>query len=341
MNMLEGIDTAKVSAWLAARVPALTPPIDYALIAGGHSNLTYSARDAAGHCYVIRRPPLGHVLESAHDMGREYRVVHALRESGVPVAATYGLCRDAAVNGAPFFVMDFVTGMVPHDDKVAAQIAPAERITLSTDVIDVLARLHKIDPDAVGLGDLGRKENYIARQLKRWASQWEQTRTEPVPEMELALRLLGEHLPPQVGASIVHGDYRLGNFIVAGGKIQAVLDWELCTLGDPLADLGYLLTTWMAPAERRGDAEDNLPTTAGGFSSREALVARYAELTGFDLQHIDYYRAFQQWRLAAIRQGVYQRYRAGVMGNTQDFDLDSYQQVIVRKAQIAVALLGG
>ena len=341
MNMLEGIDTAKVSAWLAARVPALTPPIDYALIAGGHSNLTYSARDAAGHCYVIRRPPLGHVLESAHDMGREYRVVHALRESGVPVAATYGLCPDAAVNGAPFFVMDFVTGMVPHDDQVAAQIAPAERITLSTDVIDVLARLHKIDPDAVGLGDLGRKENYIARQLKRWASQWEQTRTEPVPEMELALRLLGEHLPPQVGASIVHGDYRLGNFIVAGGKIQAVLDWELCTLGDPLADLGYLLTTWMAPAERRGDAEDNLPTTAGGFSSREALVARYAELTGFDLQHIDYYRAFQQWRLAAIRQGVYQRYRAGVMGNTQDFDLDSYQQVIVRKAQIAVALLGG
>ena len=146
--MLEGIDTANVSAWLAARVPALTPPIDYALIAGGHSNLTYSARDAAGHCYVIRRPPLGHVLESAHDMGREYRVVHALRESGVPVAATYGLCRDVAVNGAPFFVMDFVTGMVPHDDQVAAQIAPAERIALSTDVIDVLAtilgRAHRV-----------------------------------------------------------------------------------------------------------------------------------------------------------------------------------------------------
>lgn len=339
--MTEGIDTDKVTAWLAAHVPALTPPVDYVLIAGGHSNLTYSARDADGRCYVIRRPPLGHVLESAHDMGREYRVVHALRDSGVPVAPTHGLCLDLEVNGAPFFVMDFVAGMVPHNDQVAAQMPITERVALSTDVAEVLARLHKIDPDAVGLGALGRKENYIARQLKRWASQWELTRTEPVPEMEEALRLLSERMPAQVGASIVHGDYRLGNFIVAGGRIQAVLDWELCTLGDPLADLGYLLNTWMAAEERRGDAEDSMPTTAGGFSSRATLVARYAELTGFDLTHIDYYRAFQQWRLAAIRQGVYKRYLVGAMGSARDFDLDGYKQIIVRKAQIAVELLGG
>ena len=339
--MTEGIDTTNVNAWLAAHVPALTPPVEYVLIAGGHSNLTYSARDAAGRCYVLRRPPLGHVLESAHDMGREYRVVHALAGSGVPVAPTHGLCLDAAVNGAPFFVMDFVAGMVPHDDQAAALMPAAERITLSTDVAEVLARLHKIDPDAVGLGDLGRKENYIARQLKRWAQQWEATRTEPVPEMEDALRLLGERMPTQVGASIVHGDYRLGNFIVAAGRMLAVLDWELCTLGDPLADLGYLLNTWMSAEERRGDAEDSMPTTAGGFSSREALVARYAELTGFDLEHIDYYRAFQQWRLAAIRQGVYKRYLVGAMGSARDFDLAGYKQIIERKAQIAVQLLGG
>lgn len=339
--MTEGINEANVTAWLAAHVPALVPPVDYVLIAGGHSNLTYSARDAAGHCYVLRRPPLGHVLESAHDMGREYRVVHALRDSGVPVAPTHGLCLDAQINGASFFVMDFVEGMVPHDDQAAAAIPAAERIALSTDVAEVLARLHLIDPDAVGLGDLGRKENYVARQLKRWAQQWEQTRTEPVPEMEDALRLLGERMPAQVGASIVHGDYRLGNFIVAGGRIQAVLDWELCTLGDPLADLGYLLNTWMAPEERRGDAEDSMPTTAGGFSTRETLVARYAELTGFDLEHIDYYRAFQQWRLAAIRQGVYKRYLVGAMGSARDFDLEGYKQIIERKAQIAVELLGG
>jgi aminoglycoside phosphotransferase (APT) family kinase protein len=339
--MTEGINNDNVTAWLAARVPALTPPVSYELIAGGHSNLTYSARDAAGRRYVIRRPPLGHVLESAHDMGREHRIVHALRDSGVPVARTHGLCTDTTVNGAPFFVMDFVAGVVPHDDVVAAQMPEAERETLSTDVAEVLARLHKLDPEAVGLGDLGRKENYIARQLKRWASQWEQTKTEPVPVMEEALRRLSERMPNQIGASIVHGDYRLGNFIVSGGRIQAVLDWELCTLGDPLADLGYLLNTWMAPEERRGDAEDSMPTTAGGFSTREALMARYAALTGFDLEHIDYYRAFQQWRLAAIRQGVYKRYLVGAMGSARDIDLESYRAVIVRKAEIAVALLGG
>jgi len=339
--MTEGIETDKVNAWLAAHVPALTLPVEYVLIAGGHSNLTYSARDAAGRCYVLRRPPLGHVLESAHDMGREYRVVHALRDSGVPVAPTHGLCLDVEVNGAPFFVMDFVVGEVPHDDEAAARIPAAERVTLSIDVAEVLARLHKLDPDAVGLADLGRKENYVARQLKRWAQQWEQTRTEAIPAMEDAFRLLSERVPTQVGASIVHGDYRLGNFIVAGGRIQAVLDWELCTLGDPLADLGYLLNTWMAPEERRGDAEDSMPTTAGGFSTREALVARYAELTGFDLEHIGYYRAFQQWRLAAIRQGVYKRYLVGAMGSARDFDLDGYKQIIERKAQIAVELLGG
>ena len=338
--MTEGIDAAKVSKWLADHVPALTPPLAYELIAGGHSNLTYRVTDAAGRHYVLRRPPLGHVLESAHDMGREYRIVHALAGSSVPVARTHGLCLDLDVNGAPFFVMDFVTGLVPHDADSAAQLPAAERLALSTDVAEVLARLHRIDPEAVGLGDLGRKENYIARQLKRWSQQWEQTKTDAVPEMEQALRLLGERMPAQVGASIVHGDYRLGNMIVAGGRIQAVLDWELCTLGDPLADLGYLLNTWLAPEERRGDAEDSMPTAAGGFSSRAALVARYAELTGFDLTHIDYYRAFQQWRLAAIRQGVYKRYLVGAMGSARDFDLDGYKHIIVRKAQIALALLG-
>ena len=337
--MIEGINEVNVTTWLAAQVPALTPPVDYVLIAGGHSNLTYRCSDALGRRYVLRRPPLGHVLESAHDMGREYRVVHALAGSGVPVALTHGLCRDNAINDAPFFIMDFVDGLVPHDVESANQLPAAERVALSLDVAEVLARLHKIDPEAVGLGDLGRKENYIARQLKRWSQQWEATKTEQVPVMDEALRLLGERLPEQRGATIVHGDYRLGNMIVADGRIQALLDWELCTLGDPLADLGYLLNTWLAPEDRRGDAEDTLPTTAGGFCSRAALTARYAELTGFDLSHIDYYRAFQQWRLAAIRQGVYKRYLVGAMGSARDFDLEGYKQIIVRKAQLAVELL--
>ncbi|MGD9602220.1 MAG: phosphotransferase family protein [Gammaproteobacteria bacterium] len=339
--MLEGIDEPKVTAWLAAHVPALASPVRYSLIAGGHSNLTYACEDAAGHRYVLRRPPLGHVLESAHDMGREYRVISALADSGVPVARTYGLCRDVEVNGAPFFVMGFVAGIVPHDATVAAQLPMAERQRVGLHVAEVLAALHTLDPAAVGLGDLGRREDYVARQLKRWTGQWEQTKTHEVPAMDRALRLLGERMPAQAHASIVHGDYRLGNMIVAEGRIQALLDWELCTLGDPLADLGYLLNTWLAPEDRTGDVEDHMPTTAGGFPDRNALMARYAELTGFDLTHIDYYRAFSHWRIAAIRQGVYKRYLVGAMGRDREFDLEGYKTNIARKGEMAVALLGG
>lgn len=337
--MTEGIAAAEVTAWLEAHVPALTRPVEYKLIAGGHSNLTYQCTDAEGRRYVLRRPPLGHVLESAHDMGREYRVIHALANSGVPVAPTHGLCEDPAVNGSAFFVMDFIDGVVPHDSSVAATLPMAERMPLGLDVAEVLARLHKLDPDAVGLGDLGRKENYIARQLKRWAQQWENSKTEPVPEMEDALRLLGERMPEQKAAAIVHGDYRLGNMIVGDGRVRALLDWELCTLGDPLADLGYIINWWLAPEDRHGDVDDTAPTTAGGFPSREAMLARYAELTGFDVSDINYYRAFSHWRLAAIRQGVYKRYLVGAMGAEHNFDLEGYRDIIQRKAETALEFL--
>lgn len=337
--MTEGIAEKRVTEWLAGCVPALSLPVSYTLIAGGHSNLTYACQDAAGRRYVLRRPPLGHVLESAHDMGREYRVVHALAGSGVPVAPTYGLCNDTAVNDAPFFIMGFVDGLVPHDPASAGTLSPTERHALGLHVAEVLAALHRLTPESVGLGDLGRKENYLARQLKRWAGQWEQTRTDTVPAMDEALRLLGETMPTQIGASIVHGDYRLGNMIVSGGRIQALLDWELCTLGDPLADLGYLLNTWLAPDDMTGDVDDAMPTTVGGFPSRDELMQRYAALTGFDVSRIDYYRAFAYWRLAAIRQGVYKRYLVGAMGSSRSVDLEGYRLIIARKAEEAVNLL--
>ncbi len=338
---MEGIDEPRVTGWLVACVPALVPPVRYTLIAGGHSNLTYACEDATGRRYVLRRPPLGHVLESAHDMGREYRVVHALVDSGVPVAPTYGLCTDTAINNAPFFIMAFVDGLVPHDATSAGTLPQAERHSLGLHVAEVLASLHRLAPESVGLGDLGRKENYLARQLKRWAGQWEQTRTHAVPAMDDALRLLGEKMPAQVGASIVHGDFRLGNMIVAGGRIQALLDWELCTLGDPLADLGYLLNTWLAPEDMTGDVDDAMPTTAGGFPTRAELLQHYAALTRFDLTHIDYYRAFAYWRLAAIRQGVYKRYLVGAMGSSRSVDMDGYKRIIASKAEDAVRLLNG
>ncbi|NJN53228.1 MAG: phosphotransferase family protein, partial [Gammaproteobacteria bacterium] len=262
---MEGINEREVTRWLSEHVAGgFKPPIEYTLIAGGHSNLTYRCRDANGKAVVLRRPPLGHVLESAHDMGREHRIISALADSRVPVAGTHGLCAGTDVNGAPFYVMTFVDGVVPHDAASVRAMPDNERLALGEHVADVLAALHAIDPDAVGLGDLGRKEAYLTRQLKRWTKQWQASKTDEIPAMEESCRLLEERMPVQVGAAIVHGDYRLGNMIVGDGRIRAVLDWELCTLGDPLADVGYLLNAWIEPGEVTGAAVEQAPTAMGG-----------------------------------------------------------------------------
>ncbi len=336
MNTIEGVNGANVTAWFEHNVPGVAAPFTVELIAGGHSNLTFGVTDAAGEQYVLRRPPLGHVLESAHDMGREHKIVAALAGSGVPVAETLGLCRDVEVNEAPFYIMRYVPGPVLHDAETAAQLSVPERESLGQHVIDVLAKLHTLDPDAVGLGDLGRKEAYLARQLKRWNKQWEASKTHEIPAMEETSRLLEERMPEQVGATIVHGDYRLGNMIVGAGQIKAVLDWELCTLGDPLADVGYLLNSWVQPGEAE---EDIAPTAAGGFPERDAMTQRYAAATGRDLSQINYYRAFSHWRLAAIGQGVYKRYLVGAMGDNRDMDLEVYKAGNTQRAEAALELL--
>ncbi len=250
--MVEGINADGVTQWLRAHVPALESPVKFTLITGGHSNLTYRCEDAASHAYVLRRPPLGHVLESAHDMGREHRIIAALAKTEVPVAPAYGLCSDVAVNGAPFYVMKFIDGLVLNDSTATKAISVPDRHALGLHVIDVLAKLHRLDPDAVGLGDLGRKEAYLSRQLNRWTKQWEASKTDEIPAMEETRRLLEERMPAQIGSGIVHGDYRLGNMIVKGPRILAVLDWELCTLGDPLADVGYLMNAWVFARRSRG-----------------------------------------------------------------------------------------
>lgn len=334
----EGIEIDRVTPWLSERIEGLTPPLTFTLIAGGHSNLTYRFVDQKGSAYVLRRPPLGHVLESAHDMGRENRIVSALADSGVPVAPTFGFCEEPAVNGAPFYVMGFVEGRVLHDAEAAGRLPASERQALGLNVIDVLATLHNLDPDAVELGTLGRKEAYLERQLKRWNKQWEASKTHEIPEMEESSKRLREQMPEQIGAGIVHGDYRLGNFMVGEGRIRAVLDWELCTLGDPLADVGYLMNSWTQPGEVAGDAA---PTAVGGFPSRETLCQRYEAATGRNLDGINYYRAFSHWRLAAIGQGVYKRYLVGAMGENREMDLDAYKQSVHTRAEAALALLGG
>ena len=333
--MVEGIRIESVSAWLSEHVPGLEPPLDFALISGGRSNLTYKFSDARSEEYVLRRPPLGHVLESAHDMAREHRIVSALADTEVPVPPTLALCEDIEVNDAPFYIMKYIAGLVPHDYKAMSSVPESERYQLGLNVVDVLCKLHAIDPDEVGLGTLGRKEAYIERQLKRWTKQWEATKTEEHPEMDETLRLLHEDMPTQIGACIVHGDYRLGNMIVGGGRMLALLDWELCTLGDPLADVGYTLNRWIAPGEPGAKEE---AVGAGGLPSRDEFCDRYEAATDRSLAGINYYRAFSYWRLAAIAQGVYKRYLVGAMGDS-DLDLESYRTSVKVAAANALRLL--
>ena len=336
MAAVEGIDIDNVTAWVGERIEGLEPPLEFTLIAGGHSNLTYRFVDRAGEAYVLRRPPLGHILESAHDMGREHRIVSALADTDVPVPATFGLCDDTAVNGAPFYLMKFVGGVVPHDVEAAATIPEAQRRSAGEHIIDVLATLHLIDPEQVGLGNLARKEAYLERQLKRWTKQWEATKTHEIPEMEESERLLHRDMPEQVGYAIVHGDYRIGNMIIRDGRMAALLDWELCTLGDPLADLGYLLNNWVEHGEP-GAATS--PTGVVGFPGRDHILDVYRERTGSDLDRINYYRAFSHWRLGAITQGVYKRYLVGAMGTNRDFDLEKYKLGIHQRAESALRFL--
>ena len=319
---VRGIQERRVSDWLAANVAGARAPFRFEPITGGHSNLTYKVTDAAGELFVLRRPPLGAVLATAHDMGREHKIIAAIgRHTSVPVPPALGLCQDTEVNGAPFYVMKFVAGHVITDSTTVARLfTPAQRAECGAALIDVLARLHAVEPDAIGLGDLGRKDAYLPRQLHRWRTQWENSKTRELPAMEEVHSALVEMMPLQKDAAIVHGDYRLGNCITGDDRqIHAVLDWELCTLGDPMADIGYLMNNWAEPGEVGGTAAAAAsPSAAGGFQSRAEILAIYARKTGRDVSNVDYYRGFQYWRLAAIVEGVMARYLKGVMGGNAD-----------------------
>lgn len=328
-----GIRRANVTAWFEANAPGVVPPLSFGLIAGGRSNLTFRVDDTAGHSWVLRRPPLGHVLATAHDMGREYRIISALAGTDVPVPPAVGLCEDEAVNEAPFYVMDFVEGEVLRDKASAENISPAARRRASQEIAEVLARIHRINPDEVGLGDLGRKEGYIERQLRRWSRQWSESKTRELPAVDEVHDALAANLPEQGRAGIVHGDYRLDNCLVGpDGDIRAVLDWELCTLGDTMADLGLLLVYWAEPDDMQAVLGDS-STTLDGFVTRDELIALYAQarrtLNGDEtgaldeaLANINYYVAFGYWKLACILEGVYARFRAGAMGAaSEDYEV--------------------
>ncbi|MGH2951295.1 MAG: phosphotransferase family protein, partial [Solirubrobacterales bacterium] len=311
---VEGIDRGGVEAWFAENVPAAEPPLRFERISGGRSNLTYAVADAAGHAWALRRPPLGKRLASAHDMEREHRIISALGPTPVPVPPAAGLCRDEQVNGAPFYVMDFVEGPILRSKDDAALFPDAAgRRAVGERVVDTLVAIHAVDPDRVGLGELAKKEDYVARQLHRWHGQWEKSKTRELPLVDELHRRLAARIPEQGPATIVHGDYRLDNMILTPqGEVAAVVDWELCTLGDPLADVGLLLVYW-------GDEDDDVvplepATMAPGFPSRIEARERYAERSGRDLSEIDFYVALGLWKLSIILEGVFARYRAGQYG---------------------------
>ncbi len=325
-DVVTGIDADAVTGWLADRLPALQPPLSFELIAGGHSNLTYRVTDAGGGTWVLRRPPLHQVLATAHDMAREHRILAALGPTDVPVPAVVGLCTDESVNERPFYVMEFVDGIVARTAEMAeASLDEPARWQASRSLAEVLARIHRVDLSEVGLDDLARKDGYIERQLKRWLCQVQQAENTGRPEIVELHRFLNARVPVQGQATIVHGDYRLDNTIVSpAGDVRAVLDWELCTLGDPLADVAQLLVYWAEPGDEVTSLE-SAPTSIGGFAGRDQLLAWYGDASGRDLGDMTYYLSFTCWRLACILEGVYSRYLGGAMGevpeSVHDFDL--------------------
>ena len=248
-SALPGIEAERVGHWLAEHVDGLAGPVEFGLVSGGRSNLTYRLTDAAGATYALRRPPTGGVLSTAHDVSREWRFISALAPTAVPVARPVAYCADTAVTGAEFYVMGFVEGLVLADADAGLALVPQARSRAAEQLVDVLVALHALDPVALGLGDMVRKTGYLERQLRRWRAQVHATDAAEVPLLDEVHDLLARRIPAQANG-IVHGDYRAGNVAFGpDGGVRAVFDWELATSGDPMADLGWLASTWQDPGE--------------------------------------------------------------------------------------------
>lgn len=342
----EGYRVDAVEAWIAQHVTGLTPPFEWTRLEGGHSNLTYRLDDQNGKQAVIRRPPQGELLPKAHDMSREWALISALGPTPVPVPEALGFCESPDVTGAWFYVMGLVEGHPLYSAEDTNKYVPPEhRRKMALSFIDVLAALHDVDPDAVGLGELGKKDNYIGRQLKTWYRSWTAS-VEPADYDDPRAHELQEyfltHAPDQGPPRVVHGDYGVHNCLVGPDcTIAAVVDWEISTLGDPLADLAYALNQWPDPSDRQPPAPEGA-TAPPGFPSRTELAERYAEKTGRDLSLLDFYVGFNRWKSACIVHGVYARYCEGKK-STDGIDLDEMRGRITHSldlAELAVSRLG-
>jgi aminoglycoside phosphotransferase (APT) family kinase protein len=313
---IPGYDVGEVEPWVCDHVEGFVRPFGWTKLEGGHSNLTYriTSADGVGDA-VIRRPPLGQLLPKAHDMGREWACISALWPTPVPVAEPMAFCPGPEVTGAHFYVMGVVDGRAMYTvADVQEWVAPHDRPVLAQSWIDILADLHSLDPDELGLEGLGRKEDYVARQINRWYGSWmasaEAADIDTPLIGEMHDRLLAD-IPPQGPARVVHGDYGTHNVLVGrDGHVAAVVDWEIATLGDPLADLGYAVNFWARPGDPMADRLDTA-SLADGFPERAWLIDRYAQRTGQDMGTLPFYLAYNRFKSACIIHGVYARYRNG------------------------------
>ena len=302
-----GLDSDAVGRWLATLGIQFEAPLRFQRIGLGQSNLTYRVSDAAGRAWVLRRPPLGHLLASAHDVLREARIIAALADTDVPVPQILGTTVDSEVSEVPLVLMEFVDGLVVDTMGVAEALTPQQRRQIALDLPRTLAKIHAVDLSQVGLADLASHKPYAQRQLKRWAGQWELSKTRELPELDDLTRRLVAAAPEQREISLVHGDFHLRNLITSRetGEIVATLDWELSTLGDPLADMGSLLTYWAEPGE--ATAGDYAPSTLEGFPDRAEMTRLYLEATGRDSAALRYWHVLGLWKLAIIAEGVMRR----------------------------------
>ena len=309
-------DPVALGQYLSAHIPGDDAPLEVERIRGGHSNETFFITRGAKQ-WVMRRPPRGPLLPTAHDVGREYRILTALAQTDVPTPRPILMCEDASVIGAPFYLMERLHGVVIRAElpgEFARDVAA--RRGLGIELVDRLAQLHAVDWNAIGLGDLARPTGYLERQLRRWTGQLDAARSRPLPDLDAVTEWLQTHVPESGPTTIVHGDYRLDNVMYADeppARIIGIFDWEMATLGDPLADLGYLLSFWHEPGDPNPGFQDAAwaITTQAGFPRRAELVARYAEKTGRQMDHVAFYVALAIWKLAILLEGSYSRHLAG------------------------------
>ena len=333
---MKALDEPRVAAWLTEQLPDLEPPLRFTRVGEGQSSLTFRVDDAGGTSVVLRRPPLGEILAKAHDMAREHRILSALGSTPVPVPRTLALCEDLDVTGAPFYVMEHADGLVLTRVADGERLAPEARAEAGRAIASTLAELHAVDVDSIGLGDFRRPESLAARQVRRWTRQWEASKTRELPEIDEVAEHLATRMPEERETVVVHGDYHLLNFVLGhDGGVRAVLDWELCTVGDPLADVGQMVVYWSelgAPARQPEGLFREPVAELPGFPSADELASRYAAAAGRDLGELGYWVAFSYWKIAIIVEGVYRRWLNDPGNGT---DAGTLEPAVARLATLA------